>query len=79
MAVFGVALSMVLNEIKLNLDISSTNENLMNTYIAISTLALVAAIYIRYRFYLQWLIYRGLLTEFDTLVSTGWWKEMMVE
>jgi hypothetical protein len=25
---------------------------LMNTYIAISTLALVAAIYVRYRFYL---------------------------
>lgn len=70
---------MILNEIKLNLEISSTDENLMNTYIAISTLALVAAIYIRYRFYLQWLIYRGLLTEFDTLVSTGWWKEMMVE
>ena len=43
---------MVLNEIKLNLEISSADENLMNTYIAISTLALVAAIYVRYHFYL---------------------------
>ena len=47
LAVFGVALSMVLNEIKLNLEITTPQENLINTYITISTVALVAAIYLR--------------------------------
>lgn len=70
---------MVINEIKINLEITSIHETLLTTYITISTVALLAAIYIRYCFYLQWLIYRGLLTEYDNLVSTGWWKEMIAE
>ena len=56
LAVFGVALSMVLNEIKLNLEITTPQENLINTYITISTVALLAAIYLRYSLYLQWLV-----------------------
>ena len=74
LAVFGVALAMIINEIKLNLHISTAYEDILNGYIAISSVALVAAIYLRYQFTLKWQIYRGLLTEFDTLNSTGWWK-----
>lgn len=78
-ALFGVALSMIINEIKINLHISSTNEDLLNVYITISSFALVYTIYLRYIYYLKWQIYRGLLTEYDTLISTGWWTQMVTE
>lgn len=54
MAVFGVALAMVINEIKLNLGISDEMENLLTGYITISSLALVASQYFSYQYYLKW-------------------------
>ena len=64
---FGVALSMVMNEIRINFHLSDELENIFHMYVLVSSLVLVASIYLRYQLYLKWQIYRGLLTEFDTL------------
>lgn len=44
-----------------------------------STFCLVITIYFRYDLYLRLHITRGLLIEFDNLMSTGWWQDMVTE
>jgi hypothetical protein len=51
----------------------------MLSYIALSSIMLAFAIYVRYDFYLQWFVTRNLLTEYDTLSSTGWWQKLTIE
>lgn len=41
--------------------------------------ALCITLYFRYTLYLKWYVTRGLLTEFDNLISTGWWQTMVME
>lgn len=45
----------------------------------LSTIGLVLTLYYRYILYLRIYITRGLLIEFDNLISTGWWKDMLLE
>jgi hypothetical protein len=48
-------------------------------YILFCTVGLMIAMYTRYILYLEWYQARSLLTEFDNLVSTGWWKDLTIE
>lgn len=43
------------------------------------TLTLVVGQYFRYDLYLEWFIARGLLTEYDNLISSHWYKDLIVE
>lgn len=76
---FGISLSIVRNELRQTLEISLENEYFVLQYDMIITLLLCLALYFRYEMYLHWYMARGLLTEFDTLISTGWWKNMVFE
>lgn len=48
LATFGVALAIVLNEVKLEGKMTELQENLFLSYIAFTTLALLVAVYYRY-------------------------------
>ena len=72
-AFFGIALSIILNELTDIQEIDHESERMILGYIMIMTIFLTIAIYLRYELYLQWYISQSLLTEFDNLVSTGWW------
>lgn len=48
-------------------------------YNTLCTLGLVVGLYARYQLYLQWFQSRGLFNEFDNLMSTGWWKQLLIE
>lgn len=76
---FGIALSIVRNELRDTLEISLENEYFVLCYDMIITFLLCLTLYFRYEIYLHWYMARGLLTEFDTLYSTGWWKHMVME
>jgi hypothetical protein len=39
----------------------------------------VVTLYIRYKLYLKWYQVRGLLTEYDNLIGTQWWKALTLE
>ena len=78
-ALFGMTFSIVLNELRLNQEISLDNEYIVLCYIAFSNLALAITAYFRYDQYLKWYVKRGLLTQYDTLGSTGWWKAIVIE
>lgn len=43
------------------------------------TVALVISVYIKYEVWLQWNKSLKFFTQFDNLISTGTWKEMVVE
>lgn len=45
---FGVAISMVINELKLNKTLDSAQENYLLGYVMFSTVALVITLYFRY-------------------------------
>lgn len=48
-------------------------------YIMLLSFFLAIAIYLRYELYVQWYMAQNLLTEFDNLISTGWWHNMVLE
>jgi hypothetical protein len=75
---FGMALSVMMYEMKF-LEEESFNENFILAYNAFCSFVLVLAMYYRYQLYMDWFKSRQLLTEFDTLLSTGWWRKMSVE
>lgn len=58
-----------------NADLSTS----LLAYNLFCTFGLVITMYCRYIQYLEWFKSRGLLTEFDTLNSTGWYKQMLIE
>ncbi len=78
-ALFGVLLSIVVNELKFNHSLDEMHENLITMYISFASIACVFTLYYRYQLYLKWNVYRGLLSEFDNLISTGWWPMMALE
>lgn len=73
LSLFGISLSIVLNELSFQKDISAENEMIVLIYIAISTVLLAITFFFRYELYIKWYETRGLLTEFDNLISTRWW------
>eukprot|EP00347_Sterkiella_histriomuscorum_P010295 403376853 len=75
---FGVGLSVLLFEMK-KLDDIADLMNLILAYNCFCTLGLILSIYFRYDLTLKWYISKGLLTEFDTISNTGWWKGMICE
>lgn len=80
LAVFGIAMSIVINEIVTSTDqISTYDENLMLSYIGLSNVMLAMTAYFRYDLYLTWYKKKGVLAEYDTLISTGWWRHMLLE
>lgn len=79
LAVFGIALSIVFNELLTTDEISIQTEWVILSYITMSSCMLAFAQYLRYDLYLKWLTSRSLLTEFDTLISTGWWQKLALE
>ncbi len=48
LAVFGIALSMVINDIKYDNDMEGVHEDILRTYVTLASLTLVLAIYYRY-------------------------------
>ena len=77
-SVYGVGLSILLYEMK-NLNNIESYMNMVLSYNCICTLGLLVSVYFRYDLTLKWQISRGLLTEYDNLINTGWWKEMAAE
>lgn len=75
---FGVGLSILLFEMK-KIEDMRLYMNLILAYNCFCTLGLLLSIYFRYELTLKWYISRGLLTEFDTITNTGWWKSMIIE
>lgn len=75
----GMGLPIIMNEIKLLEELSPINENIFLCYITACTFSLVLTLYYRYDLYLKWYVTRGLLTEYDNLISTGWWQMMVIE
>jgi len=54
-------------------------EYIFRYYNLFCTFALVCCIYCKYDIYLKWYVSRGILSEHDTVFSTGWWKKMFAE
>ena len=79
LAIFGITFAIVLNELSYFQEINEQSEEIVLSYIAFSSVSLALAIFIRYDLYLKWYVKRGLLTQYDTLISTGWWREMVLE
>lgn len=79
LALFGIALSVVMNELHMEREIDHDTTQALLSYITISSLMLAFAQYLRYDMYLKWYTSRQLLTEFDTMISTGWWREFAFE
>ena len=77
-SVYGICLSILLYEMKDHSDIAETRNTVL-VYNVFCTLALMLSIYFRYDLYLKWTISRRLLTEYDTLWNTGWWKQQIFE
>lgn len=77
-ASFSMALSVMLFEMSDNKNHRET-ENILQYYNAFCTFALLCAIYFKYNIYLRWSISRNLLSEHDTLLTTGWWQKMSFE
>ena len=77
-ATYGMGLSMLLYEMKDAEKIGDTRNSVL-AYNGLCTFSLLASIYTRYEINLKWQISRGLLTEYDTLSNTGWWKSMICE
>lgn len=79
-AVMGSAMGIVIFEIKTkNVEYYETNENSLLAYNCFCSLGLVVGMYLRYMEYLEWYKARGLLTEYDNLTSTGWYKDLLTE
>lgn len=77
----GIITTIVVNEIVSYHEgrLTELEENILLGYSALCTFGLTVAIYLRYDQYLEWYKTRNLLTEYDTLVSTGWWQNMVKE
>jgi hypothetical protein len=45
----------------------------------VMSIMLAYAIHVRYNLYLEWYRSRKLMTNFDTLITTGWWQNMIIE
>ena len=71
-AAFGIGFSILEYEYKDAIH-SELYENLILGYNTFCSFALVLSMYSRYQLYLEWFKARSLLTEYDTLISTGWW------
>jgi hypothetical protein len=79
LAFFGASLCIIQNELSMEFDLSETFHYIMFSYIALTTLLLAFSIYQRYEIYLAWCVSRNLLTEYDNLISTGWWRKLSLE
>jgi hypothetical protein len=77
-SLYGIGLSILLYEMK-NITIIDDFMDVVLSYNCLCTLGLMCSIYFRYNLQLRWLISRGLLTEYDNLINTGWWKDMVCE
>lgn len=71
-SLFGIAFSVVNYE-------NDTPDLAASIYNSLCTVLLVACIYLRYQTQLRWMKSKSLLTNYDTLVNTGRWKEMVAE
>jgi hypothetical protein len=79
LSAYGIVLAIVLNELVLERDITVYDEQWVFYYIMAMSLMLCLTLYFRYELYLKWYVTRGLLTEYDNLISTGWWQNMVLE
>lgn len=77
-SLYGIGLSVLLYEMK-NQPAIADLMNIILTYNCFCTIGLLSSIYFRYDLQLKWYISRGLLSEFDNLKNTGWWKSMLYE
>ena len=78
LAFFGISLTILIEE-SIGMEGHDNIEEVCLIYNAVCTLGLVLGMYFRYSLYMRWYVSRGLLTEFDTLISTGWWKDLTME
>lgn len=75
---FGMGLSVILIETK-NSKNHEAYEFVYQFYSLFCTIALIVAQYFKYNIYLKWYVSRNLISEHDTLLTTGWWKKMIFE
>ena len=75
----GVILNILLYEFRdQNID-DETFVNLLLMYNFICSVSLATGIYFRYDLYRVWFVARGLLTEEHTLITSAWWKPLVIE
>jgi hypothetical protein len=77
-ATYGLTLSIIMYESK-GSSFYEQNEGILLYYNAFCTFALVVSTYLKYKVQNAWFVARGLHTEFDDLLSTGWWKSLTLE
>lgn len=75
----AVALSIVMCELTLESEIDLDQLFVFQSYVPLITLIFALTLYMRYDLYLQWFKSKGLLTEFDSITSTGWWRGLVLE
>jgi hypothetical protein len=77
-ATYGLTLSIIIYESK-GTPFFEKNESILLYYNTFCTIALQLSTYLKYKVYNAWFVARGLHSEFDTLISTGWWKPLTLE
>lgn len=75
----GTALCIFAQEMKGIPELWEIWNQALHWYSLFCTLATCFGLYTRYVLYLDWFKSRGLLTEFETVQSTGWWKQLSYE
>jgi hypothetical protein len=77
---FSIIMSLIIYESRdSKSELLMVSEYLFRYYNLFCTFCLVLAIFCKYQTYLNWYVSRGLMTEHDTVLTTGWWKKMSLE
>jgi len=77
-ATFSMALSVLIYESRVSV-LLENSEYLFRYYNLFCTISLICCIVCKYQTYLKWYVSRGLMSEHDTVFTTGWWKKMFAE
>ena len=77
-ATFSMALSILIYESRLSI-LLEKSEYLFRYYNLFCTIALICCVVCKYQTYLKWYVSRGLMSEHDSVFTTGWWKKMFLE
>ncbi|TNV83749.1 hypothetical protein FGO68_gene975 [Halteria grandinella] len=76
---FGIILSIVIYELQQSELFNQEEEFVLLCYSIFSTACLEFTIYLRYDMQLEWFKLRKQLSTYDTLITTGWWQDMLQE
>ncbi len=77
---FSMIMSLIIYESRdSNSKLLQSSEYVFRYYNLFCTFCLVLSVICKYQTYLKWYVSRGLMTEHDSVFTTGWWKKMSLE